>query len=504
MNKAFIGHIFALIALVSLGSCNSSDDDNFVIPDLLADWEDVSVKSFNLLKNDSVLAKLDTVFFAIDLQNARIYNPDSLPKGTKVNKLQINLTYATVKKAELKYVTVNGTDTIYELTNDNKEDSLNFANGPVILRLTSMNEKVVRDYQISVNVHEMLPDSLAWGDLAYSALPAKGTPVAQHTTMDGEKAACFTLDAAGRLSCARNINDEMTFGTPEDMGVVPAGFDINTVTVIDGAIYAVAANRLVRYTAAGAWADLSTPMSWIYGEYDGRLMGYSQGSVVTYPATTPVSVGAGFPVKGTSQMLVYTSEWATDPMAIMVGGQTADGKRTGATWAFDGTTWAEFNEHTLPDAEGYAIAPYFTFRVNSIWQVTERDAILAFGGLTEADTCQATTYVSYDRGLHWSKAGDLLQLPSYVTPRYNAQCIVMPQTKKVGSRAGSLWTSCKLPALPGWLRVDGESAGSRATKPLTEWECPYIYMFGGLNADGELDNEVWRGVINRLSFVPLY
>jgi hypothetical protein len=44
---------------------------------------------------------------------------------------------------------------------------------------------------------------------------------------------------------------------------------------------------------------------------------------------------------------------------------------------------------------------------------------------------------------------------------------------------------------------------SRATAPITQWEVPYIYLFGGYDSEGYLYNSVWRGVINRLSFKPL-
>ena len=44
---------------------------------------------------------------------------------------------------------------------------------------------------------------------------------------------------------------------------------------------------------------------------------------------------------------------------------------------------------------------------------------------------------------------------------------------------------------------------SRATRPVEEWECPYIYMFGGVDTQGQLFNNVWRGTLNRMTFKPL-
>ena len=36
-----------------------------------------------------------------------------------------------------------------------------------------------------------------------------------------------------------------------------------------------------------------------------------------------------------------------------------------------------------------------------------------------------------------------------------------------------------------------------------KWECPYIYLMGGEDAEGMLYNTIWKGVLNRLTFVPI-
>lgn len=62
----------------------------------------------------------------------------------------------------------------------------------------------------------------------------------------------------------------------------------------------------------------------------------------------------------------------------------------------------------------------------------------------------------------------------------------------------SAWTEMQT-KLPASMRIN-----SRAIKPVTSWECPYIYLIGGVNEYGELNNNIWRGVINRFTFKPLY
>ena len=42
-----------------------------------------------------------------------------------------------------------------------------------------------------------------------------------------------------------------------------------------------------------------------------------------------------------------------------------------------------------------------------------------------------------------------------------------------------------------------------ATKPIDEWDCPYIYLFGGKDSSGQTYNTLFRGVIEWFRFRPL-
>ena len=53
-----------------------------------------------------------------------------------------------------------------------------------------------------------------------------------------------------------------------------------------------------------------------------------------------------------------------------------------------------------------------------------------------------------------------------------------------------------------WLTVDSPAA-TRAAKPVTKWDCPYIYVFGGYGNNGMVQNSIWKGVVNRLTFKPI-
>ena len=47
-------------------------------------------------------------------------------------------------------------------------------------------------------------------------------------------------------------------------------------------------------------------------------------------------------------------------------------------------------------------------------------------------------------------------------------------------------------------------APRRVSTPVTTWECPFIYLFGGFDDQGALLPYVWRGVYTRMTHYPVY
>ena len=125
------------------------------------------------------------------------------------------------------------------------------------------------------------------------------------------------------------------------------------------------------------------------------------------------------------------------------------------------------------------LLPYFTPYTTGAWRVDEQSVLLAMGGTYEGENgteVSNTVYISRDMGITWAKGSTYLQFPESFPGFYDAQAFV------IDSR----------------LSVD-----SRISRPITSWECPYIYLYGGLKADGSLLTDVSRGVINRFTFKPL-
>ncbi|MDE6084891.1 MAG: hypothetical protein K2G40_00620, partial [Muribaculaceae bacterium] len=80
------------MGVAAIGLAATSCNGDPLSESISVDYSSTQVKTFSLKSNSKVLNNLDSVYFSIDLANARIFNADSLPFGTKINKLQVELT----------------------------------------------------------------------------------------------------------------------------------------------------------------------------------------------------------------------------------------------------------------------------------------------------------------------------------------------------------------------------------------------------------------------------
>lgn len=499
--------LYAIVAFFVMGfaviSCNDDDEpENYTIDDSAVSA--VMVNSFSLQPNDDVLANLDSVHFSIDLDKGTIFNADSLPKGTKVNRLLISMSTSSVSKAEITMPNDKGADTVVNFLT-NPSDSINFSRGYVTLRLESYNGEVKRDYTIFVNVHKVDPDLMVWKESASAMLPTTFTsPEAQRTVEYDGKILCFTQQ--GSDFCRAEAGDPGVSSWAKTSVSLPSGAKLSSLTAADDALYVLDGSDALYSSPDGGttWNPVGATMSHIYGAIGNVVIGVkNDGSGykhVTYPASIEKDVDAACPIDATSQGLVFTTEWSEDPMLIVAGGKTASGEVVGGCWAYDGNEWSSISLSEMPGIDALVLVPYFAYKTNAFWRVTRQTVLLAFGGMLQDGQLNRNVYISYDRGVHWAKASDQMQLPSRYSPGADAQAVVFNQT--FTSQMSALWKKCGASAIPlGYMAIS--SAGSRAIAPITEWDCPYIYVFGGVSPVGTLYNQVWRGVINRLQFKPL-
>lgn len=504
--------LVALFLTAMISSCNK-DSDSFVAE---GDFGNCSVTSFSLGKNDSVLKGLDSVYFSIDLVNAVIFNADSLPKGTRIDKMIVNIGTSSASACDLTFrIPETSCDTTISYI-DSPNDSINFADGPVKLLVKSYDGLSSREYSIKLNVHEVVPDTLFWDKTARRTLPGTlSAPQAQKTVEFNGRIYCLTVagDKASVASVENPYDNNWTAGEahlPDDAVVESFAASNDAFYIIDGQ------GRLYTSPDALTWSATGAHMDYVYGGYVNRILGARKDSDgwkhVTYPATTEQPIPAGCPVGGTGQMVTYVTSWSSSPLSMFVGGHDASGNVVGSTWGYDGEVWAKISSRDIDEREDVALFPYFTPReVTGFWRVTERSALIALGGRyesTEGQVVSNNVYISYDQGITWDEASSYLQLPDYIPDFAAAQAMVVDarlddsMSRSVSTADG--WTAFTGNRMPVWATPVPFTHASRVSAPITEWECPYIYLFGGENAAGDLYNTLWKGVIRRFTFAPLY
>ncbi len=490
----------ALMIIVS-ASCNddngSSNEPNVVSSNTL-------VTAFSLAANDSVIADLDSLHFTIDADNRVIYNADSLPKGTKINRLVANITYSTTSTGTIR---ISGATTMNDTTytySSSANDSIDFT-GQVFLTVSAADGLSSREYRLKVNVHKMEPDSLYWNELARRDLPGISSDItAQKTVRQGDRLYCLMQENGGYTLATTESPEAYDWDkTSVEFGFTPV---LDSFTATSDALYMLADdNALYTSTDGSSWTATGRSFVALVGAYGNRLLCLSRvdGAYYhsEYPATTAVEIEEGFPVSGFSQCVALGNDWSNTEQVLLLGGRKADGSLTGDVWGFDGANWGQISRLPIPARNNATLLRYYYF-MGDYYNKTQYPVWLAIGGADTDGEATKTVYISYDNGVTWSEGDDLLQLPDYMEAFSEAQAFVYESTLNATTRSSNGWQSMPSRRLPSWWTIAGSSA-TRASTAVTSWQCPYIYVFGGVDGSGVLLNNVWKGVVNRLTFKPV-
>lgn len=487
-----------LLGLTTLLSCNKDDNNSTTVIDDYSIYSSATtlVSEFELMANTNIYAHLDSVHFTIDQDRGLIYNADSLPKGTNVSALCVDVTCPTSvasKEFIIKGGTVKG-DTVIKYTSTTK-DSIDFT-GDVTLRITSYDGLHVRDYGVKVNVHQQEPDTLVWNTSRRRDLPGvSGTLVASKTARQGDDFLCLVQDNSSYI--LSKSQDPLAGTWDQTVLSLPFVPIIRSFAASDDAIYLLDSNgTLMKSDDNGAtWTDCGVAWRTIIGGYGNKVLGLKQDGASfmhdEYPQGSgfePSPVSPDFPVDGMSQLVMARNEWTTSQQAMIAGGILASGSFTGAVWGYDGNRWGQLNQSStsqvLPALAYATLVPYYSFWVASgTYSITKHITWMVIGGRLSSGSLNTTTYISRDQGLHWNTGISGLQLPSYMPAFFGAQAFAY--SRKQSANAPRRY-----------------SAGQ--TTAITSWDCPYLYLFGGYASNGNALNSVWEGVITRLTYKPVF
>lgn len=472
-------------------ACNAKDEDS--PEDTYITTESVAVTGFSLSPNFRVMRNLDSVYFSIDLEHGVIFNADSLPKGTDVRKLVAVISYpssVTSAVIEMTGGTYEGSINYYS----NPSDSIDFT-GDVKLTLGTAKNEITKTYTLKVNVHKEDPDTMYWDTMSSDRLPSQmENPIAQKTVVAGSKFFCLVEESDGSYSMAVTNDIFEGFSSPSTLNL-PFKPEIESFTANnDGGLFILGDGDLWESADGRAWTVTETGWDQIIGMYGSALLGVSSGRLISYPssAVPSMEMPEGFPVKGCSNPIEISNRWASEPTIVIFGGTDGSGRLSSSSWAFDGSQWTDIADKALPPLEGLSVVDYYSYlnsASNSL--LKEFEVYLAFGGRDETGNLNNTVYVTFDHGITWQRAQKYMQLPDGMQAGYMANALSVSKT--LNSNLSDRWKISPRRRLP--FEIDGD---------VIKWECPYIFIFGGYNSDSVLNDRIRAGVLQRLTFAPLF
>ena len=452
------------------------------------------VSAFSLKADEKVANNLDSVAFTIDQDKGEIYNADSLPYGTKVSALSVNLTCASTV-ASRQFIVKNGNvqkDTTITYKN-NSSDVIDFT-GDVTLRITSYDRAHVRDYKVKVNVHKENPDTILWDDGRRRDLPnVQSNLIASKTVKQDNLFLCLINDN-GTYVLSRS-EDPLAGTWDKTILSLPFIPDVKSFTATASELYILDNNgELFKSEDKGEnWIDCEVIWCSIIGGYGDKLLGLMRDGddyVYVEYCLGSASVGsvadANFPISGMSQMEMASNKWTSSQQAMIAGGMLADGTLSNLVWGYDGKSWAPIcADNVLPELLEPALFSYYSYVVpEGTATPVKRVTWMVVGGKLNNGAFNTTTYISRNQGINWSKGESGLQMPEYFPLFSGAQIYVFDRTHNASGMLHAY--------NPGHVT------------PVTEWESSYIYLFGGYASNGSALNSVWEGVLRRLTYKPVF
>ena len=485
--------VVLLSSLPSLTSCNKDNDDDEEFT-YSTSTQTTLVKGFALQADAEVLASLDSVYFTIDYDRGLIYNADSLPVGTDVSALKVTLSFLNTVSSAVFTITdaTVQADTTIEYTSS-MSTKLDFT-GKTVLRVTSADESQAKDYEGKVRVHKVNPDMLVWPMEWRRDLPGYSSTAIGHKAVQlGDTYRIMVYDG---VECQMLTAYSPNQGTWSKQSVsLPFVPQVQTLTATTDALFILATDGTL-YTSPDGMEWTSCGVTWhsLLGAYGDCVLGIVAGADGFYHDEYPHStdftatrVESGFPVSHASDMIQTDNTWTISQQAMIVGGIDKDGKVLKDVWGFDGKSWGKINNihtHALPAIADATLFSYYTYKtLSGVRRYARQETWFVMGGRLADGTLNEKIYLSNSQGITWSQADSTIAMPSYMPKFYGAQAFVNNETMTV---SGANY-------LP-----------RRVQSPITSWECPFIYLMGGYNDQGELLPYTWRGVYNRMTNYPVY
>lgn len=374
--------------------------------------------------------------FVINQHEGLIYNADSLPVGTDISKVVVNMTH----DGYAVYIATE-TDTLWS-----EEDSLNFES-PVLFKILAQDGSFGRTYTTKINVHQQDPDEFTWTKMAgnfnstiqkQKAIYANGN-IYVFAEQESQVAMTMTTDGKAWTELT-SIN-------------IPAKADYTSALAWGNQLYILADNSLYTSVDGLLWNKVETSQKFAtltanyYSATSQKMIG-SDTENYYIESTDGIhwnryeTIPENFPTSNVSFVSYSLDTNEAINRLVLIGDNGVSSDTTNIVWSQlqDETVWNDFQSPTdtkaCPKLENMSLIRY-------------NEMLYAFGGTGQhqgAIEAFSTFYQSKDNGITWTTANKKMTFPEefgtlYEQAKGNYSCIVDNQQFIwiMWSQTGEVW-----------------------------------------------------------------
>lgn len=251
--KLRILNIFASLFVTAsiITSCLDSDEieykpsqnaviTSFAIKDSIITHYNAQVNGKDTMLSTSVIGS--EYPFIIDQYESRIYNPDSLPVGTDISKVVVE-------------IGIDGFHVVIEAEQDSvwqEEDSLSFEK-PIKFKVLSLANVYGRTYTAQINVHQQKPEEMGWQKMEGNFPNIQ----AQKAVLSNGNIYVFAEQEDQVAMTKTSINDGKNWTSLQTLDI-PNKADYSSAMVWNNSFYILADNKLYTSTDALNWNMVET------------------------------------------------------------------------------------------------------------------------------------------------------------------------------------------------------------------------------------------------------
>ena len=398
MKKKLALYLVSAVLLLANHSCGFDEAESVTLSPyaMLQSFKIGNIRSnyptFTSEGEDTIEAKTisgSSFPFTINQMSGEVFNVDSLPYATSLEKLVIKTSLSGYAK-----LYVDSLDS-YEFFSDS--DSLDFTT-PRKMRVTSADGNYVRDYTVTVNVHRVDPELMVWN--SYEALDAF-TP---SRVVEFNGGMCVFGNVGGQMSVALSPLAGVPEWNVQSLVGLPSAANLSTVHSFNGVLFVVAGDGLYKSADAITWelayaAEGLLAIVVASADSGEMLVATADKLLSTIDGVSFTAAGdvpAGFPLYGVS-IASYPLNHNSNFVRYMLVGYTAatmDGAPV--VWSKLSTEegWSKYenegNPFPCPALEGLSVVRYDKF-------------LYAMGGNFKS------FYISRDNGITWKEPDGFYQ-----------------------------------------------------------------------------------------------